>query len=455
MTPHDETGKRFNLLRWFAVLSCLTIVLSTIVTGIILSRFLTDKLLGREASVMMEFISSILRVEEADTYFEGQQNAGFHGDTEEFFKHLAELSGVLRANVYTRDRKIFWSSDPKLIGKEFELNEELEVAFLGEPKISIGLVGREEKEEHVFFEMVGQRFIESYLPVKSSKQAGNGVIAVVEIYRSPEPLFEAIEQGARLMWLSAIGGGVFLFAVLFWVVRRADIIMRRQEADLVQSEKLAVTVEMVSAIAHSLRNPLASIRSSAELALISHPEGETTDQLRDIMGQTDRLAQWISQYLVQTSPEISDEGVCNIDQAIAASLDNFKIQFQSNGIQPALEIAPGLPQVGINDMIITQVLNGLISNAIEAMSAGGSLTIRAALNEKARKLTVLVHNPGKGLTEDEIENAFQPFTTSKTGGLGMGLPLARRIITRLGGELTLSSKHGGGVTAFLSIPVME
>ena len=66
------------------------------------------------------------------------------------------------------------------------------------------------------------------------------------------------------MWLSAIGGGVFLFAVLFWVVRRADRIMRRQEAELVESERLGVAVEMASAVAHSLRNPLASIRGAAQ-----------------------------------------------------------------------------------------------------------------------------------------------------------------------------------------------
>ena len=66
-----------------------------------------------------------------------------------------------------------------------------------------------------------------------------------------------------------------------------------------------------------------------------------------------------------------------------------------------------------------------------------------------------VHNSGKPMTESDIEGAFRPFKTSKSGGLGLGLPLARRILNRVGGELTLFSDEGEGVTARISVPTVR
>jgi len=167
MGRHSATGRRFKLLQWFSVLSCITITLSAIASGALLSRFMTDKLLAREATVMMEFVNSVLRVEEVDKYFQKKRGA-LHGDIEEFFDHVGHLPGVLRANVYARDRSILWSSDSDLIGSRFDTNEELEEAFNGKPHISMHDIGGDQRADHHFKGNLGQQFVETYFPVLSA-----------------------------------------------------------------------------------------------------------------------------------------------------------------------------------------------------------------------------------------------------------------------------------------------
>ncbi|MCZ6884963.1 MAG: ATP-binding protein [Alphaproteobacteria bacterium] len=431
-------------------------------TGTLLSWFLADRLLTREAEVMAEFIYGALNAEKVGRFFALKNKGAQRGDIAKSFRHVGKIPAVLRADVYGLDRSVLWSTEKQLIGKVFTLKDKLdrflEEAFAGETKIYMGVVGNLEKEEHQFFTEIGQRFIKFYLPLWFEVGREDKVFAVVDLYRSPAPLFEAIEEGQRLMWLSAIAGGVFLFAVLFWVVRLADRIMRRQEAELVESERLEVAVEMASAVAHSLRNPLASIRSSAELALERDPAEDIREPLQDIIAGTDRLAHWVSQYLVDVSPETMAEGETDFARALGASMDYFRTQMERRNILPVLHVPADLPRIRTSELAMTQVLNSVISNAIEAMPDGGPLAIGVELGGVTKggaRLAVTVHNSGKPMTESDIEGAFRPFKTSKSGGLGLGLPLARRILNRVGGELTLFSDEGEGVTARISVPTVR
>ena len=126
---------------------------------------------------------------------------------------------------------------------------------------------------------------------------GRRIVGVVELYKVPADLFETLAEGRRLIWLAAVVAAAFLYAALFWIVLRAQRIIEIQGDRLVESESLAVVGEMGSAVAHGLRNPLAAIRSSAELALESPLPDQARECAQDIVAQVDRLEGWVRQLL--------------------------------------------------------------------------------------------------------------------------------------------------------------
>src|SRR4051812_21157583 len=152
----------FRLTRWFAMLALLTTALVSAGSSFLLSRFLVRNLLEQDASVSMDFVQSIVEVQQARGYFTGERRAD--NSLVEFFDRIATMPDVLRANVFSRDRTIIWSSDAHLIGMTFEHNPDLDEALRGELHVSLDNLGS--KAEHVFLQARSQGFVENYLPVR-------------------------------------------------------------------------------------------------------------------------------------------------------------------------------------------------------------------------------------------------------------------------------------------------
>ena len=139
--PVTEDRPTFNLVRWFTVLSFLSIGAASAGSAFVLSSFLTEHFLYREAEVMTEFINGVIDVERADKV-KGPYADWIEGDVEEFFYHIGGTPDVVRANVYRPDGSIIWSTDPAMVGRKFERNEELESAFGGQPVIHMTARGK-------------------------------------------------------------------------------------------------------------------------------------------------------------------------------------------------------------------------------------------------------------------------------------------------------------------------
>src|SRR5512138_3402514 len=117
----------FSLSRAFAVLGLVSIAAISAIAGLLLSNFLTARMIAQEARLTHEVIDSIVRVEKVQPYFLG----GKQGVSTDFFSHLQLLPDVLRANLYSGERVVLWSSDPVLIGRKFADNPELDRALSG------------------------------------------------------------------------------------------------------------------------------------------------------------------------------------------------------------------------------------------------------------------------------------------------------------------------------------
>lgn len=441
----------FRVLVMFVVTSLTAIFATTAILSTYLASYMTSQMMLRDAQVSMEFLNSIVRVENANGYFLGEPAEGDNvADTKELIVHVSRLPDVFRANVYSFDGEVLWSSDKELVGRTFDDNHELEAAMRGELHPEVVVVDRGEKEEHVGLPDDVEEFIEYYIPIWSAD--GSFVVGAVEVYKAPASLLAAIHGTVRLARIGAIVAGIILFLGLLLVVLYATRILRRQEARLVEAERLAVVGEMASAVAHGLRNPLAAIRSCAELMDEDDLPDHSRDTVQDIVDQVDRLETWIRSFLVRTRSDPGGAGdTAHVDVIVQRSLRNFDAQLRKRRIVVELVGSEGnsVAKGGSNE--IEQVLNTILSNAIEAMTEGGTIRIGWA-PAPGRRIALTVADTGPGLSEAQLRNLFKPFQTSKAAGLGVGLALGRRIAERLGGSLDLRNGAERGVEATLILP---
>lgn len=440
--------KPFNLSRRFALLGLISIAIISVTAAMLLSRFLTDRMLRQEAVLTMEFIHSLVLVENATDYFRsGRTQAPEVAST---FNHVAKMPDVIRASAHSIDRRVIWSSDEAIVGLQFLDNPELDEALGG------GLVvhgndsgGHQEgdKSEHASLNPKVGYFVEIYFPVRD---AAGQVVGAVELYKSPRALYEAIRAGKRAVWIGAVAAGLFLYATLFWLARRADNVIRNQQAQLVQNETLAAIGEMGSAVAHGIRNPLASIRSSAELALEMSPESGS-EPARDIIAEVDRMESWVRELLSYSRPAPALATRVDLTGLARKCLADFERETQRKGIRMIEQMQPDVPPVQADPLLLGQVIMSLLSNAVEAQKQGGRIEVTVTQADGQARLRV--RDAGPGMSKEQLAKVFRPFYTTKPKGLGVGLPMAKRIVERFGGTLRIESREGNGTLAELRLPL--
>lgn len=441
-------ARSFDLIRWFAILSLVSVTAISVTAAWLLSRLITDRMLHHEAVLTREFVDSVVLAEGAPAVFAGLQ-AGNAKAYQETFYHLSSMPDVLRANVYGTDRRVLWSSDQTLIGRRFDQNEELEEALGGKLVVHSGSVKEQDKEEHVELDPAIPYFVESYIPVRAS---GGPVLGVVELYKTPRAVVETLEDSKRWIWIGSVLAGLFLYFTLFWIVRRGDNLIREQQDRLVESETLAVVGEMGGAVAHGIRNPLASIRSSAELAL-EGDEALARESASDIVAEVDRLERWVRELLSYSRPVGGKTEKVEIQTLVAESMGNFAREMEKRMIEGRSELEASLPPVEGDRMLFAQVLNSVIANAMEATPASGAISVRASVSADRRHVEVIVRDTGTGIAPHDLAKVFKPFYTTKAKGLGVGLPLVKRIVERFGGSILVASEAGKGTTVSLQFRI--
>lgn len=431
-------------MRWFALTGALAIGLFAVAMALILATFLETRMLERDAALSRDFVQSIANTQQVAPVFRGAAA----GVPSEFFGHLAAMPDVLRANVWSTGRRVLWSSRAELIGREFDDNDELDESLAG--RATFEVEHGPTKDEHIAL-LPGRSldFVENYFPVYD--EAGRELLGVVELYRQPSALFEAIRSGQRLVWGGAALGALFLYLCLIGFVRRAERTLREQRTQLVEAQALAMVGELSASVAHSIRNPLGSIRSTAEL---QQALGADAPAMADIMRHVDRIDRLLRELL-------SSLGVGDARQAGVADLASVIEQLRER-VAPSLEAAHKslrvdvtrpLGRVAADPLLMAQVFDSLLANADEATAAGDSIELSARRAGDA--VEIVIRDSGRGLGALRGEQLLEPLFTTKPSGLGMGLALVRRVIARLGGQIALENGAGGGAVVTLTLPIMK
>ncbi len=466
-TGDSPPPQQFNLLRWFSLVSLVVIASVAIGLGIISTRFVVTESIERDAMLSSQFIQSIAAAEAHHVALPSSMTMGELLDPRqdahhpqhmlearqrarsEFLDHISMLPDALLANIYGADRVIVWSTNPALVGKDMSGHDDLEEAFSSPAQVAASYDevsgGRAEQK---FLRPPRTLFIENYIPLLDDQ--GN-VVAVVEIYKEPRDLVQRIQRGFVLIWLAtAIGGGLIYFG-LFWIVRRASGLLAQQQSQLIANETFVALGEMSSAVAHSLRNPLAAIRSSAELAqeLVDPP---VRKNVADIISQVDRMSKWVRELLISARPLSGDSEVVEPVAVINEALHGFDQQIRHSGVRVEFH-AEAAPAVVSHKVLLAQVLNSLFANAIEAMPNGGLLRIEVKPDSTGKRLLLAITDTGQGMTRKQETMAFKPYYTTKQGGLGVGLVMVKRIMERFGGKVSLTSREREGTRICLNFKV--
>jgi signal transduction histidine kinase len=238
-------------------------------------------------------------------------------------------------------------------------------------------------------------------------------------------------------------------------LRRNVAQLERTQAQLVQSEKLASIGEMSAAVAHGLRNPLASLRAAAQLVR-RHPDSPAArETLEAIIEEVDRLDRRISSLLSFSRPAPFHPTPERLDRLVEGLLPAFAEPLRENGVELQLALSRDLPRVLVDPMQLEQALVELVSNALDAMPKGGTLRLSAQASEgetPPAEVVVEVADSGGGIPEHVLPSVCEPFFTTREEGTGLGLAIAKRFVEQNGGRLEIRSTPGTGTTVRVHLP---
>jgi signal transduction histidine kinase len=229
--------------------------------------------------------------------------------------------------------------------------------------------------------------------------------------------------------------------------------LERTQAQLVQSEKLASIGEMAAAVAHGLRNPLASLRAAAQVVR-HHPEApSSTEHLDAIVEEVDRLDRRISHLLSFSRPAPFHPMPESLPRLVEGLLPAFSGPLREQRVELQLAIPDSLPEVRVDPMQLEQALVEIVSNALDAMPSGGRLGISAMLDGSVpgAQVVIEISDTGPGIPDHVLPSVCEPFFTTRREGTGLGLAIAKRYVEQNGGRLEIVSRPGG-TTVRLRLP---
>jgi two-component system, NtrC family, sensor kinase len=233
--------------------------------------------------------------------------------------------------------------------------------------------------------------------------------------------------------------------------------LERTQAQLVQSEKLASIGEMSAAVAHGLRNPLASLRASAQMALRRPGSAASQESLAAIIEQVDRLDRRIAHLLSFSRPASFHPLRERVASLVAGLRDSLAQLLTERGIELTSDLPEDLPDVVVDPMNVEQALIEVAANAIQSMDQGGVLRVsaRPSVEDGVGGVQLELADSGKGIPEDVLPSVCEPFFTTRDEGTGLGLAVARRFVEQNRGRFAIASRVGVGTTVRIWLPAVE
>lgn len=223
------------------------------------------------------------------------------------------------------------------------------------------------------------------------------------------------------------------------------------EEKLRQTEKLSTLGEMSAVLAHEIRNPLGSIRGTAEILKDDFPPGSPKHEFIEIqIRETERLNNVVEDFLRMARQQPLDIKVCSISEELRTIIRLAENQAKAAGVKILMDFPVEDVWIKGDGEKLRQAFLNLIINAIQATPAGGSVNVELANNGSAPE--IVFSDSGNGISEEALERIFEPFYTTKSDGTGLGLAITKKIIEGHGGSIDVRSEAGRGTKVSVRIP---
>ena len=289
-------------------------------------------------------------------------------------------------------------------------------------------------------------------------QAGKDLIGFLNLISDQVGFYDQ-EAADRLSAFASQAAMAIQNAQLYRKLENVLVQEQTVRDQLVQTEKFTAMGRMLASVAHELNNPLQTIQNCMYLiGQDTAPDSPIQEYLDMAFSETERLSNLVSQlrglYRPQSAKEFKphhlSQIVDEVHSLLAPHLQNQHIGWQQS---------PGYENLIVNciDDQIKQVFINVCMNAIEAMQpGGGTLFVELALSPKdASQAGVIFRDTGPGIPEEILKNIFEPFTTTKASGLGLGLSISYELVQRNNGRITADSQVNQGTTITVWLPRVE
>ncbi len=226
------------------------------------------------------------------------------------------------------------------------------------------------------------------------------------------------------------------------------------QAELVHVSRLGELGQMASLLAHEVNQPLAAITNylNGVRRLIASGEPARAEAgLERIAEQTERARLIIQRLRALVRKDESQRRRESVPRTIQETVA-LALVGVGRGLKLEIDVEPGAEEVVIDKVQIQQVLLNLIRNAVEAMEGQPQRALRIVARPAGDRIELSVADTGPGLPETVRERLFQPFVTTKPGGMGVGLSVCRTIVEAHGGELRAESGADGGTVFRIALP---
>jgi len=232
-----------------------------------------------------------------------------------------------------------------------------------------------------------------------------------------------------------------------------------QKEKLVQTERVAAWRELARRLAHELRNPLFPLQITVENLQRARQLGpaqfqevfnEATATLKAELSNLNSIVGRFSDFSKMPAPHFTR---VNVNETLRNAVRLFEPQFTAVG-KPAITteyfLNDALPEIDADPELLHRAFQNLVLNAMDAMSAGGTLTLRTTDGKETVRIEVA--DTGKGLTPEECSRLFTPYYTTKQLGTGLGLAIVQSVVADHHGTISVSSEEGRGATFRIDLP---
>jgi len=243
------------------------------------------------------------------------------------------------------------------------------------------------------------------------------------------------------------------------IVILQDVSAVRAAIKQIQTTQMLVSLgELAAGVAHHVRTPLTTISGYLQVMLGRIDDDKYTvrrDVLETLLGEVSYINDVVKELILFAKPPVQKEPDVDINRLLEDALRLVFKEIGGEKIDINKELVKNLPTIIADNNLIKQAVMNIMQNAIESMDGEGVLGIKTWMNAELSMLVIAINDTGAGVTPEIMSRIFEPFYTTKLDRVGLGLPIANRIIVEHGGFVNVSSGEKGGTKVHIYLPIVD